>query len=174
MRRAAPRLVARRWLTPAPAASWDPARKPAAPTGAPTIGVTVLLPEDAVLAARVEVGTTLLAALEASDLSDVWEGGACGGACNCSTCRVIVETAPAPLADRTDDEEDMLDSATAAAQRQAGDGADEDAIAEEYLQGRSRLACQLVMREEDDGLVVRLPDDVTNMLEVPLWLRGSR
>ena len=81
---------------------------------------------------------------------------------------------PAPLSERADDEEDMLDSAVAAAQRQAGDGADVDAIAEEYLRERSRLACQLVMRKEDNGLAVRLPNDVTNMLEVPLWLRGSR
>ena len=166
--------ISRRLLTPAPAASWDPARKSKASIDAPTIGVTVHLPEDAVLEARAEVGATLLDALEASDLSDVWEGGACGGACSCSTCRVIVEVMPAQLGERADDEEDMLDSAVAAAQRQAGDGADVDAIAEEYLRERSRLACQLVMRKEDNGLAVRLPNDVTNMLEVPLWLRGSR
>jgi len=73
------------------------------------------------------------------------------------------------------DELDMLDSAAAAISRQA-DAAGEDgaAVAEVYLADKSRLACQLVLREEDDGLELTLPEDVLNMLEVPLWLRGSR
>ena len=130
------------------------------------------LPEDAVLETRGAVGGTLLEALEGSDLSDVWEGGACGGACNCSTCRVVVVTTPAPLAPREDDELDMLDSAAMAAQRLADD--DNVNVADEFLAESSRLACQIVLRPQDDGLVVSLPDDVTNMLEVPLWLRGGR
>lgn len=36
---------------------------------------------------------TLLEVLERSDLSDIWEGGACGGASSCSTCRVVLEPA---------------------------------------------------------------------------------
>mgnify|MGYP002839275696 CR=1 FL=1 len=51
--------------------------------------------------------------------------------------------------------------------------ADEDAAAA-YVDESSRLACQLLLRPEDSGLVVALPDDVLNILEVPLWLRGSR
>jgi hypothetical protein len=43
-----------------------------------------------------------------------------------------------------------------------------------YLAENSRLACQLVLRAEDDGLELSLPEDVTNVLEVPLWMRGSR
>ena len=38
----------------------------------------------------VNPGETLLHALEAADLSDVWPGGACGGSCSCSTCRVRI------------------------------------------------------------------------------------
>jgi ferredoxin-2, mitochondrial len=126
---------------------------------------------------RAAVGSTLLQALELSDLSDVWEGGACGGACSCSTCRVVVVAEPSPLPPREEDEEDMLDSAATAAQRLA-EGSDEpiddDQIAADFLGESSRLACQIVLRPQDDGLVVALPDDVTNMLEVPLWLRGGR
>lgn len=113
---------------------------------------------------RAEVGTTLLAALEASDLNDVWEGGACGGACNCSTCRVVVRSAPAPLAPREEDELDMLDDAALQA--------DSLEAAETYLSDESRLACQLTLRPEDDGLVIELPEDIVNMMEVPLFMRN--
>ena len=129
-----------------------------------TVGITVRLPEDAVMETRAAVGMTLLEALEAADLNDIWEGGACGGACNCSTCRVVVHAAPAPLAAREEDELDMLDSAALQA--------DSLAAAETYLSDGSRLACQLTLRAEDDGIVVELPGDVVNMLEVPLWMRN--
>ena len=156
---------------PAPSAAWDPGRStPRPPSGAPTIALTVHLPDDAVLQTRVPVGATLLTALEGADLSDVWEGGACGGGCSCSTCRVVVTAAPAPLPPRGDDEADMLDVAAAAAAKLSGD----DAAADAYLSEASRLACQITLRPEDDGLVVTLPEDVTNVLEVPLWLRGDR
>jgi ferredoxin len=160
---------ARRGL-PAPSAAWDPSRKVGeTPTvHASTIGLVVHLPEDATLTPRAEVGSTLLEALEASDLSDLWEGGACGGACSCSTCRVIVVHAPSPLPPRDEDEEDMLDGAAAAA-KHLDESADTDTT---FLSATSRLACQIVLRAEDEGLTIALPDDVTNMLEVPLWLRN--
>ena len=68
----------------------------------------------------------------------------------------------------------QLDSTRRGGEIQHGNVEELELTAEEYLREHSRLACQLVMRKEDNGLVVRLPDDVTNMLEVPLWLRGSR
>ena len=159
-----------RQLTPAPAASWDPAaeRRRASALGQ-TIGITVRLPEDAVLETRARVGFTLLEALEAADLSDVWEGGACGGACNCSTCRVMIDACPVTLRPRGEEEEDMLDTAATATERLGNDH-----MAGEYLLDASRLACQLTLQAEHDGLILTLPDDVTNVLEVPLWLRGSR
>jgi 2Fe-2S ferredoxin len=64
---------------------------------------------------------------------------ACGGFCSCGTCHVYVESAnalPAPTAD----ELRML--AGTAAKRA----------------GNSRLACQLKLTSELDGLVVRIPD----------------
>ena len=72
--------------------------------------------------------------------------GACEGAMACSTCHVIVDPAwydrlPAP----TEDEEDMLDLAYG-------------------LTATSRLGCQIVITQELDGLIVRLPDETHNML----------
>ncbi|MCX7155860.1 MAG: 2Fe-2S iron-sulfur cluster-binding protein [Rhodocyclales bacterium] len=65
--------------------------------------------------------------------------GACGGFCSCATCHVYVESAhalPAPAAD----EETMLTGT--AAKRESN----------------SRLACQLKLGPELDGLVVRMPE----------------
>lgn len=167
----AARFGSQRCCYPAPSKAWDPAaRRAVAPKAAHTVTLTIHLPEEAVLEVQAPVGGTLLETLEAADLGDVWEGGACGGACQCSTCRVVVVRAPTPLAPRSEDEEDMLDTAAMAAAR-----GNEDAMANiTYLEDHSRLACQLVLRAEDSGLAVELPDDVTNVLEVPLWLRGSR
>jgi 2Fe-2S ferredoxin len=64
----------------------------------------------------------------------------CGGACACSTCHVYIEEAwrgkvgePSPM------EEDMLDFAY-------------------NVQPNSRLSCQIKVREELAGLVVRTPE----------------
>ena len=73
--------------------------------------------------------------------------GACEGSLACSTCHVIVEPDwVAKLAPASEDEEDMLDLAFG-------------------LTKTSRLGCQIVMRPELDGLVVRLPKEVRNLLE---------
>lgn len=73
--------------------------------------------------------------------------GACEGSLACSTCHVIVEPDWAgKLAEPSEDEEDMLDLAFGLAKT-------------------SRLGCQIVMHPELDGLVVRLPKEVRNLLE---------
>lgn len=72
--------------------------------------------------------------------------GACEGSLACSTCHVVVEPEwYALLADATEDEEDMLDLAFGLTQT-------------------SRLGCQIIMRPELDGLVVRLPAATRNMM----------
>jgi 2Fe-2S ferredoxin len=66
--------------------------------------------------------------------------GACGGFCSCATCHVYVEShhrLPAIAAD----EESMLKGTAAERNRKT-----------------SRLACQIIMTPELDGLVLRIPD----------------
>jgi 2Fe-2S ferredoxin len=64
----------------------------------------------------------------------------CGGACACSTCHVYIDEAwrekvgePSPM------EEDMLDFAY-------------------NVQPNSRLSCQIKLRDDLNGLIVRTPD----------------
>ena len=64
----------------------------------------------------------------------------CGGACACATCHVFVDPAwMAGLGDRNDMEAAMLDFA-------------------EGVRETSRLACQILVSEAHDGLVVHLPE----------------
>ncbi|KUL84913.1 hypothetical protein ZTR_07877 [Talaromyces verruculosus] len=92
---------------------------------------------------QVSEGDNLLDIAQANDLE---MEGACGGSCACSTCHVIVEDAD--LYDRMpepdDDENDMLDLAFG-------------------LTETSRLGCQVKMKKDLDGLVVRLPAMTRNM-----------
>jgi len=72
--------------------------------------------------------------------------GACEGAMACSTCHVIVtDEWHGRLPPPEEDEEDMLDLAFA-------------------LTRTSRLGCQIVIAEDLDGLTVRLPAEIRNML----------
>jgi 2Fe-2S ferredoxin len=72
--------------------------------------------------------------------------GACEGSLACSTCHVIVDPEWfGKLTPPTEDEEDMLDLAF-------------------DLQETSRLGCQIIMTEELDGLVVKLPKGTRNAL----------
>jgi 2Fe-2S ferredoxin len=72
--------------------------------------------------------------------------GACEGSLACSTCHVIVDPEYFDmLTEPTEDEEDMLDLAWGLAET-------------------SRLGCQIIMTEELDGLVVRLPAETRNMM----------
>jgi 2Fe-2S ferredoxin len=72
--------------------------------------------------------------------------GACEGSLACSTCHVIVDDAWFQnLEEPSEDEEDMLDLAFG-------------------LEETSRLGCQIIMCEELDGLVVKLPQETNNML----------
>jgi 2Fe-2S ferredoxin len=88
-----------------------------------------------------------LSVLEIAHQNDIDIEGACEGSLACSTCHVIVEDAWYDrLEEASEDEEDMLDLAFG-------------------LTKTSRLGCQIVMREELDGLVVQLPEQVTNWMD---------
>lgn len=87
-------------------------------------------------------GTTVMEAALRNNLRGI--DAECGGCLSCATCHVYVDEAwagklPAP----GEDEADML--GFVAAEQQPG----------------SRLACQIVMSEALDGLVVRIPPTQT-------------
>ena len=64
----------------------------------------------------------------------------CGGACACATCHVYVDDAwRAPTGEPEEMEEDMLDFAF-------------------DVRESSRLSCQIKVRDDLDGLVVRVPE----------------
>jgi 2Fe-2S ferredoxin len=66
--------------------------------------------------------------------------GDCGGNCACATCHVYVDPDWAGrLGARTVGEEEMLNSV-------------------DELRANSRLACQITLTDDLDGLIVRLPE----------------
>lgn len=67
--------------------------------------------------------------------------GACGGNLQCATCHVYVDAASLPTLDPMDaDEDSMLESAASTRQM------------------NSRLSCQIRVRAEHDGCIVRTPE----------------
>ena len=83
--------------------------------------------------------------LEVGQNADMPLEGTCEGQMACSTCHVIVATdwfGKLPRA--SEDEEDMLDLAAGVTRT-------------------SRLACQIVLGEELDGLEVRIPGESRDM-----------
>ena len=89
-----------------------------------------------------------LSVLEIAHKHGVDIEGACEGSLACSTCHVIVDAEWYELLkDATGDEEDMLDLAFGLTQT-------------------SRLGCQIIMTEELDGLIVRLPAATRNMMNL--------
>ncbi|MDN3565788.1 ferredoxin family 2Fe-2S iron-sulfur cluster binding protein [Paeniroseomonas aquatica] len=85
-----------------------------------------------------------LSVLEIAHKHGVDIEGACEGSLACSTCHVVVDGSWfKQLAAPTEDEEDMLDLAF-------------------DLQETSRLGCQIIMTNELDGLVVKLPAGTRN------------
>lgn len=95
----------------------------------------------------VEVDAPLgLSVLEIAHRNKIDLEGACEGSLACSTCHVIVDQEWYDLlSTATEDEEDMLDLAFG-------------------LTHTSRLGCQIIMTDELDGLVVRLPAATRNMM----------
>jgi 2Fe-2S ferredoxin len=87
-----------------------------------------------------------LSVLEVAHKHGIDIEGACEGSLACSTCHVIVDPAwYGRLSDATEDEEDMLDLAFG-------------------LQATSRLGCQIVITQDLDGLVVKLPAATRNQM----------
>ena len=65
----------------------------------------------------------------------------CGGACACATCHIYVDDAwLGKLADKDDMEDSMLDFAN-------------------NVQPNSRLSCQIIIKDDIDGIIVKTPED---------------
>jgi 2Fe-2S ferredoxin len=87
-----------------------------------------------------------LSVLEIAHKNDIDLEGACEGSLACSTCHVVV----------SEDDFDRLDAATEA---------EEDMLDLAFgLTATSRLGCQIIMRQELDGLTVSLPKATRNMM----------
>lgn len=87
-----------------------------------------------------------LSVLEIAHQNNVDLEGACEGSLACSTCHVVVDSEWFDLLpEATEDEQDMLDLAFG-------------------LTHTSRLGCQIIMTEELDGLIVKLPSATRNMM----------
>lgn len=83
--------------------------------------------------APTDMGMSLMEVCKAYDLPVL---GTCGGMAMCATCQVYVES-DHHLPDKSEEEEAMLAEAF-------------------YVEENSRLGCQIPMRPELEGLVVRL------------------
>jgi 2Fe-2S ferredoxin len=68
----------------------------------------------------------------------------CGGACMCATCHVYVDPAFLDKLPPIDEEQEEMLGATAAERK-----------------SNSRLSCQIAMKPEYDGLIVRMPERQT-------------
>ena len=80
--------------------------------------------------------------------------GTCEGQMSCSTCHVVIAREWfAKLPGASEDEEDMLDLA-------AG------------VRPTSRLACQIVLGEELDGIEVAIPGESRDINDVEAWARN--
>jgi len=86
----------------------------------------------------VPLGHNLMMAACASGVQGIL--GDCGGALSCATCHVLVDERYVPLLQEPDDTERQMLEFTAAPR-----------------QPNSRLSCQILMREELDGIVLHLP-----------------
>lgn len=100
-----------------------------------SIKITIIDREDIALEteAPTDMNMNLMELCKANDLP---VEGTCGGMALCASCHVYVES-DHELNDPSVDEEDMLDQAF-------------------FVKSNSRLACQIRLKDELDGLVVRL------------------
>jgi 2Fe-2S ferredoxin len=101
--------------------------------------VTYVQPNGEPKTVEVPVGTTAMEAAVDNDVAGIV--AECGGACSCATCHVYVD--PAWLA------------------KLRPPDAQEDGMLDCVLDRRpnSRLSCQIVLKNELDGLVVRVADE---------------
>lgn len=100
--------------------------------------ITFIQPDGTSQEVEAENGLTVMEAAKMNDIPGI--EAECGGACACATCHVYVEPAWLDkVGERESMEEDMLDFAF-------------------NVRDESRLCCQISVKDEIDGLVVRVPE----------------
>lgn len=99
--------------------------------------ITFMQPDGSSQTVEAEAGLTVMEAAKMNSVAGI--DAECGGACACATCHVYVDPAwQAKVGKPSTMEEDMLDFAY-------------------DVQDASRLACQIKVTKDLDGLVVRVP-----------------
>jgi 2Fe-2S ferredoxin len=100
--------------------------------------ITYVLPDNSEKTIDIPIGQTVMDGSVRNNLPGIV--AECGGGCSCATCHVHVDRTDAQLFDEPSEEElDLI----------------------EFLDGsceRSRLSCQLVVREGCDGVRIVVPD----------------
>ncbi len=101
--------------------------------------VTYVQPNGKIREVQARAGTTIMESAVDNDVAGIV--AECGGSCSCATCHVYVDPAWLDKLPPPDAQEDgMLDCVL---DRRAN----------------SRLSCQLVLRDDLDGIVVRVADE---------------
>ena len=100
--------------------------------------ITYILHDGAERPVDLKAGVNLMQGAVANNIPGI--DGDCGGACACATCHLYVDAAWLPkLGERNAMEASMLEFA-------------------ENVEDNSRLACQIIVSDALEGLVVRLPE----------------
>lgn len=100
--------------------------------------ITYLVPDGTSHIVDVPVGQSIMDGSVRNNLPGIV--AECGGSCSCATCHVYLDDAYAPLfTSPTDEERELLEFA-------------------EGTTGRSRLACQLIVTPDCDGVEVTALD----------------
>jgi len=96
-------------------------------------------PDGSSIELKIPVGTSLMSAAVSNGIEHIV--GDCGGSASCATCHVYVEPSYlSHLPEMQSDEDEMLEDTA------------------EKRTENSRLSCQLIMKDELDGITVRMPD----------------
>jgi 2Fe-2S ferredoxin len=102
--------------------------------------VTFILRDNTPMVVDAPIGLSVMEIARKAGINDI--EGACGGSLACATCHVVVHpdwyARVLPESGKSMEEEDMLDLAF-------------------DLAKTSRLSCQILMRDDLDGLVLALP-----------------
>lgn len=105
---------------------------------ADTVKITYVEPDGTEKIVDAEIGKNLM---DIAHDNDIELEGACGGELACSTCHLIFEQEIYDrLPEKEEEEDDMLDLAFEVTET-------------------SRLGCQILAREDMEGMTVRIPDD---------------